>query len=78
MGMKHHSICCIKIGLRGASMRKTSLLAVVKEGKEGCTNPPPLLQFIPIMPCLQQLQSRNKGREWGKRRGGKGYLKVKG
>jgi len=32
MGMKHHRICCIKIGLRGARMRKTSMLAVVKEG----------------------------------------------
>ena len=33
MGMKHHRICCIKIGLRGARMRKTSVLAVVKEGE---------------------------------------------
>ena len=33
MGMKHHRICCIKIGLRGARMRKTSMLAVVKEGE---------------------------------------------
>ena len=32
MGMKHHRICCIKIGLRGARMRKTSVLAVVKGG----------------------------------------------
>ena len=53
-------------------MRKTSVLAVVKGGEEGCKNPPSLLLFVPIMPCLQQLQLGIKGRGWEKWRGGKG------
>ena len=45
-------------------MRKTSMLAVVKGGEEGCKNHLCMLLFIPIMPCLQQLQSVIKGRGW--------------
>ena len=40
------------------------MLAVVKGGEEGCKNHLCMLLFIPIMPCLQQLQSVIKGRGW--------------
>ncbi|MFC2516860.1 MAG: hypothetical protein ACFNVO_07820, partial [Prevotella sp.] len=66
MGKKHHRICCIKIGLRGARMRKTSMLAVVKEGEGRLQEPSALIAVYPHHALFAAIAIGNQRARMGK------------
>ena len=76
MGMKHHRIYCIKIGLRGAKVCETCILEVVNGAMRAAKTTSPCCCLSPICPVCSNRNRETKGRmgktTWGIRQNGMG------